>query len=337
MKTKYILIALLSFALFSCMKDDTVATQSIEITASFSKETTVNDTKANIGEDLQMFWNNKDHLYLLATTIGTKQDGRNEFILTSGEGTTKGVFTDRGTYYNVPNYCTVDLSTSGNKFYVSNTDCSVEDWTFNLILLNEQIYNPSNYFGLADGNIIPLYGAVIVSNESFAPNNIKLSTPASIIKLELTNKTLEDINIGKITLTSSVTGKNEGLAGKLMLAKNDETMSLTPRNAANYMSADAAHKTITLKCSGVELKNDETKVFSFVVVGGYDIKKLTWKVYSSDETTQLGSDIVANSSEDELVLSRGKIYTKKGNLWKDTKANNSAVIKDFTNIIESDF
>lgn len=314
MKTKYILISLLSFALLSCTKNDTAATHPIEITASFSEETNADDSKANIGEDLQMFWTSKDHLYLIAPTIGSKQDGRNQFILTSGEGTTNGVFTDRGTYYNVPNYCTVDLSTSGKKYYVSNTDCSVADWTFDVTLLNEQIYNPSNNFGLADGNVIPLYGSVVVGNESLSPNNIKLSTPASIIKLELTNKTLEDIIIGKITLTSSVDGRNEGIAGKLMLAKNDETMSLTSRPVANYMSADAAYKTITLKCNEVELKNNDTKIFSFVVIGGYDVKKLTWKVYSSDEKTQLGSEIVSNSSEGELILSRGKIYTKKGDL-----------------------
>ena len=311
MKTKYLLlIALPLVALCACNKEnvDTNETRPVSIFASHEND----DTKTAL-DGINMTWAGGEDLRLglLDNTLATGASAQQfTFSNVSGPGTSASFecesFKAEG-FLDGEQYIVVSKQNDQNVSRQSG------HWLSSLYINSNQTYNGTNAIGLSD-NVIPVYGEIKVGDPSYSKDAINMKTPCTVLKLVLTNSTGSAQTISKITLTTSLTGERNGMAGKLCMRWYSPFTPGTfrPDAGANRFFASGGLKTITLNCGNITLGNGVTKVFSFVVAGDYNLETLTWRVYDNSEpAVQIGSDITSTPGKKLLV---NTIYTKTASL-----------------------
>lgn len=328
MKTKSILLfALPLLTLCACNKEvqEVNDNQSVSIIASYDNA----DTKAILTEPsagvYSMSWSGNEIMLVYPVyssfpdVYGSMLPAPAKYIFTnqSGAGVSSRFTSDsfkEGGFQSGERYIVVvpKGGVSGTSAYTyrkgDQPATDIQKYGCSVIIPANQTYCASNPLCL-DEDIIPLVGFIEVGNASFEPTNVMLKTPATVVKLVLTNKTGSTQNIGSITLEASNVKDSFNLANQVWFTINNFTTFAPIFDGQTYYRTG---KSITLDCGGVAMANNETKTFSFVINGNRDWGTLTWKVFDTAATpVQIGSNITTTPAK---KLSSGLVYTKTANL-----------------------
>lgn len=171
-----------------------------------------------------------------------------------------------------------------------------------------QTYDSTKDMGLSATTQIPMLGLIRVGESGYGPNELQFEAMASVIKLKLTNESGADVTIGQITLANDGAKERYGLAGETYYDVYPAGWTIT---RTHNLSATSPSNTITLDCGGVEIKDTESKFFSFVVPANRALGNLTWTVYAANKTSVIKS---FTSTGSVGALTGGKVYTKTASL-----------------------